>query len=71
MKYNIKKFLSEFSKIYKLKKSNVDVYEINTAIINNIWWEDLNTSSFSRLIMTFERIHVEAIKLVKTLNYEK
>lgn len=48
--------------------SKVDVWRIDTQMIDNIWWQDLNNKYLRNdLIMTDKPIPKEAIKLVKSL----
>ncbi len=48
--------------------SKVDVWQIDTTKINNIWWRDLNNKYLrSDLIMSDKHIPVYAIKLVNSL----
>lgn len=48
--------------------SKVDVWQIDTSKIDNIWWHDLNNKYIrTDLIMTDKPIPISALKLVKSL----
>lgn len=48
-----------------------DIYEINTLVINNIWYNDPNFNMKDKRIITFENIPIFAIKLIYLGTFKK
>lgn len=46
-------------------RNSMDIWQIDTTIAKNKWFEDLNFSDRPDMIMTFENVPKEAIELVK------